>query len=246
MGKQRKKISNRVLRTLLARSGNQCAYTGCTHPIFNEHDQYVAELAHIEAYLPGGPRYNPLQSVEERNGIGNLMFLCHRHHIETDDTVRWPTLRLQKMKAAHDARFRESPFQVNTTQFSTFQKEMDKFWAETKKLHEEEHLGSDLKMDIDFSAPYSQLADEIKDSLQRLYSLIAGCIPKEKHLEYFDLFCLGMPNHESKILLNLQQMELMYLQEYLKSNEATPALLKRLEELKAQFKADAQSVGHAD
>lgn len=51
-------ITNQVYRALLAHSGNQCAFPECIHPIFNEKKKLIAQLCHIEAVAPGGPRYN--------------------------------------------------------------------------------------------------------------------------------------------------------------------------------------------
>jgi hypothetical protein len=77
---------------LLLRSGNECAFPGCTHPIFNDEDELVAECCHIEAALPGGERFNADQSNEQRRQYNNLLFMCNRHH---------------------EARFREKPIKIN-------------------------------------------------------------------------------------------------------------------------------------
>jgi len=81
----RKSPTSQTLRALLAKSGNQCAFPDCNHPLINEKNKLIAQLCHIEAANKGGERYNPNQDDEQRRGYENLLFLCYRHHIETND-----------------------------------------------------------------------------------------------------------------------------------------------------------------
>ena len=92
-----------VLRDLAIRSRNQCAFPGCDHPLLDADAVYVAELCHIEAAEPGGERYNPNQSDEQRRKASNLLFLCHKHHKITDDVELYPVSRLQQIKREHEA-----------------------------------------------------------------------------------------------------------------------------------------------
>lgn len=95
-------IKKNVLRDLAIRSKNKCAFPGCDHPILNSEGDYIAELCHIEAAEPGSPRFNPHQSDEDRRSYDNLLFLCHRHHKETDDEVLYPVSRLKEIKHTHE------------------------------------------------------------------------------------------------------------------------------------------------
>lgn len=95
-------IRKEVLRDLAIKSKNKCAFPGCGRPLLNEHGAYVAELCHIEAAEPGGQRYNPLLTDEERRAPSNLMFMCHEHHKETDDELRYPVAKLHEIKHAHE------------------------------------------------------------------------------------------------------------------------------------------------
>lgn len=96
-------IRKEALRDLAILSKNKCAFPSCDHPILDEQGVYIAELCHIEAAEPGGQRYNPAQTDEERRAAGNLLFLCHQHHKETDDATRYSVERLREMKRAHEA-----------------------------------------------------------------------------------------------------------------------------------------------
>lgn len=61
-----------TIRDLAIRSKNQCAFPGCDQPLLGLTGDYIAELCHIEAAEPGGPRFNPQQSDEERRSYNNL------------------------------------------------------------------------------------------------------------------------------------------------------------------------------
>lgn len=94
-----------VLRELYLKSGNQCAFPNCVQPIINKDGVFVAELCHIEAALPGGERFNPAQTNEQRRAFENLLLLCHRHHKVTDDVELYPVKRMREIKESHEIRF---------------------------------------------------------------------------------------------------------------------------------------------
>jgi hypothetical protein len=94
-----------VLRELYLKSGNQCAFPGCVHPIINKDGVFVAELCHIEAVLPGGERFNPAQTNEQRRAFENLLLLCHAHHKVTDDVELYPVERMREIKESHEIKF---------------------------------------------------------------------------------------------------------------------------------------------
>ncbi|WP_439879704.1 hypothetical protein ACSX1A_11000 [Pontibacter sp. MBLB2868] len=101
-----------IIKLLLLRSGNQCAFPGCEQPIFNDEDQLVGECCHIEAAMPGGERFNIIQTNEERRAYSNLIFLCKIHHVVTNDVSVYTTDVLKKLKADHEDQFREKPFVI--------------------------------------------------------------------------------------------------------------------------------------
>lgn len=102
---KRLKVTKEVLRVLCAFSGNLCAFPGCNHLIFTPQGVLVAELCHIEAAMPGGERFNPDMTNEQRRSFNNLMFMCSKHHKTTDDVDEYPVSVLKEMKAKHEAIF---------------------------------------------------------------------------------------------------------------------------------------------
>jgi hypothetical protein len=101
-----------VLRELYLRSGNLCAFPHCSHRIIDDNGRYVAELCHIEAALPEGERFNKHSDNEKRRLLGNLMLMCHAHHVVTDDVNEYPVARMVALKREHEAKFSGVPEKI--------------------------------------------------------------------------------------------------------------------------------------
>ena len=99
-------------RQLYLLSGNQCAFPGCTDPLIDENGHWVGQLCHIEGVLPGGERFNGDMTNEQRRAAANIILLCYRHHIATDDVDKYPPEVLWKMKSDHESRFRGAVDQI--------------------------------------------------------------------------------------------------------------------------------------
>jgi hypothetical protein len=97
-----------TIRTLFAHSGNQCAFPDCAHPLIDQYGNFVAQVCHIESAELGGERFNAAMTNEERRMPANLMLMCLRHHVETNDVIRFPVARLRQMKEAHERQFAEA------------------------------------------------------------------------------------------------------------------------------------------
>lgn len=107
---RRLKPNAKTIGNLLLRSGNECAFAGCNSVIFNDQNLLIAECCHIEAAMPGGERFNVAMTDEQRRSYHNLIFLCHEHHTETNDTTLFTVEKLQKIKNDHEERFKEKNF----------------------------------------------------------------------------------------------------------------------------------------
>jgi hypothetical protein len=99
-----------TLKKLFALSGNQCAYPDCSAPIIDgDSGIVVGEICHIKGKNPGGPRYDPNQSDEERNSYENLLLMCDPHNKVVDHKEtrhNFPSEKLQEYKRNHEERFR--------------------------------------------------------------------------------------------------------------------------------------------
>lgn len=94
-----------ILRELYIKSGNECAYPGCHNELVDENGKFVGEVCHIEAAMPGGERFNPNMTNEDRRSFGNLMLMCHHHHVVTDDVEKYTVEKLKEMKRNHEAKY---------------------------------------------------------------------------------------------------------------------------------------------
>jgi len=92
-------------KRLYSLSGNQCAFTGCNERLFNEDGANFSNICHIEAASPGGERYNANSTDDYRRSYENLILLCPKHHIETNNVDKYTVDVLKKMKREHEAKF---------------------------------------------------------------------------------------------------------------------------------------------
>jgi hypothetical protein len=94
-----------TLRELFLRSGNMCAFPGCSQLMLNAQGDFVGQLCHIEAAEDGGERFNETMTNEDRRQASNLMLMCYPHHVETNDLNEFKVPRLKQIKADHERRF---------------------------------------------------------------------------------------------------------------------------------------------
>ncbi|WP_428327911.1 tetratricopeptide repeat protein [Mucilaginibacter sp.] len=139
-----------TIKFILIRSGNQCAFTGCMRSIFNDANQLIGECCHIESALPGGQRFNADQTNEQRRSADNLMFMCHDHHVETDDVMKFPMQVLKKIKYDHEARFNELPITIQPN-----------YVSDVLALFSE--IGQDLKNTL-------ELTNQVKSDTEKILS----------------------------------------------------------------------------
>jgi hypothetical protein len=97
--------SRPTIKRLFAVSGNRCAFPSCKMPLVDQASGKVTgRICHIKARSAGGPRYDPLQTDEERHAYDNLLMMCPIHHDVIDTDVDSYTVeRLQRMKAQHES-----------------------------------------------------------------------------------------------------------------------------------------------
>lgn len=101
-------------KLLWARSGDECAFPGCTQRLTmlpngsgesSSRPVVVGQEAHIVAEEDNGPRGDPSMPVSERNAYPNLILLCPTHHtlIDKDRGIHFSVAELLRMKADHEA-----------------------------------------------------------------------------------------------------------------------------------------------
>lgn len=103
---QRLAPKKEVIRALFARSGNNCFFPGCGEAMISEDGTFLGQVCHIEGVK--GERFNPSMSNEERRSLGNLMLLCYKHHVLTDDQATYTVATLKAMKETRESNFKSS------------------------------------------------------------------------------------------------------------------------------------------
>lgn len=72
---------------LFAMANGTCFFPGCPHPVLTMvgSDPVISvDIAHIKAATPGGPRFDPNMTNEERAAHPNVILLCTAHHKVVD------------------------------------------------------------------------------------------------------------------------------------------------------------------
>jgi len=79
-----------TVMALAHHSGGLCYSPGCPEPVLAEIAdamRFVAQIAHIRAATPDGPRYDPSMTNDERRDFPNLILLCKPHHDDVDNAA---------------------------------------------------------------------------------------------------------------------------------------------------------------
>ncbi|MGR5150120.1 hypothetical protein ACQKP8_26690 [Photobacterium alginatilyticum] len=163
-----------TLRALFTRSGNQCAFPGCTHPIVNAKNKFIAQVCHIEAASDGGERFNANSNDEHRRSYENLVIFCYPHHIETDDTDEYTTERLRQIKLEHEQLFLKSDFKIDEAELQKLVNEMQTYWSNLDRLNQVEHYDIDtgLAMEVNGQANFQDIINDAREAVSGLEGLL--------------------------------------------------------------------------
>ena len=101
------------IKLILAfRSGNMCAFPGCSRVLTYDGDlsgpAVIGVAAHIAGDKPGAARYDKSMDDNQRNGFNNLIYLCGDHHTQIDkQELDYSVDKLLQIKANHEQRVLE-------------------------------------------------------------------------------------------------------------------------------------------
>jgi hypothetical protein len=178
----KKYISEQVLRLLYAHSGNKCAFPECHLPIFEDNGVLTGECCHIKARSVCGPRYDPNQTDEERNGVENLILLCSRHHKIIDTKVsEYPVEALQRIKANHEAQFKAHNLELSCIQIKNLQQSSLCFWKNIEQIDRDTIL-PDLKMKVDSSISLEDLICKLDSKIEDISLVLDNIIDSDRKL----------------------------------------------------------------
>jgi hypothetical protein len=240
----RRWVKVETLRALFARSGNVCAFPACDHPLIQDETTFVGEVCHIEAAMPGGERFNPQQTEDERRSFENLLLLCHRHHVVTDDAERYTVGVLREMKASHAEAHSGRRFKVEERALERITKDIERYWEMVDRAHRFEHIAEELRIPIEAGADFSKVVANARATLEGVSDAFAG-VARDRLSEdatnflrglgydtsaieaapyhtnpfvnrHWETTSLILPNLVLKLELCLDQLELLYVTEQLK------------------------------
>lgn len=178
---RRNTIPNKTLRLLYAHSGNCCAFEGYHNPIFEDDGTLTGECCHIEAYSKDGPRYNEQQTDEERNGYGNLVFMCHRHHKIIDSHPEQYTVeKLKTIKKSHENKYSAQHLEATDTMLLLLQKDSERYWTSLHLMDKMDDSG--FKMELGENDIYS-LMENIKETYECLQNNINSVVESSRRLQ---------------------------------------------------------------
>ncbi|MFS1467950.1 hypothetical protein BCU33_018015 [Vibrio lentus] len=163
-----------TLRALFARSGNQCAFPGCTQSVVNSKNKFIAQVCHIEAASEGGERFNAASNDEYRRSYDNLVIFCYPHHIETDDTDEYTIECLRKIKLDHEQQFLKSDFKIDEAELQKLVSEMQLYWSNIERLNQVEHsnLDSGLAMEVNGQASFDEVIADAHNAVSGIEALL--------------------------------------------------------------------------
>lgn len=269
-------IKREALIPLFAKSGNVCAFPGCTHELVTARNLFVGQVCHIEAANPGGQRYNPYSTDEERRSSENLILLCYRHHKETDDVAAFNAKALLSMKHQHESRHGQKPFKVNEAFLHRLETEMQTYWSGLKDANNRLHVAPELAVKLnvgtntvdqfaeakkavnqlseilsDFAEADSLLNEEIRSHLLALgYDLTEyDKVPYYRNPFFnrnWDMHALAANNTLTDLVVVLKQAEVRFLGEYVKTHSNETEAIACLETAKLELHEMAVSMGYAD
>ena len=206
-------------------------------------------MCHIEAANSGGERYNQNQTDEDRRSYDNLMLMCYPHHIETNDENIYTVAVLKDMKDSHESNYQENTFKINEEVLFRLSSEMESFWSEIQLLNSVKHVCEEYAVPINTKADFSGLvketyelvndlekvneyfeeSDELLNSeVIELLNKLGYDTQKFRELKYYEnplcnrnweMRNLRLRNDFTMLRVNLHQLEIKYLEEYLKRSE---------------------------
>ncbi len=113
-GQNREDFPQKVIDTIAKRAGYMCSWPKCGKRTVGPGDSQsqivnIGVAAHINAAAPGGPRYDPQQTSEQRAAAENAIWLCQDHGKMADaDTTKYPDHLLRNWKKVHEEHIRQT------------------------------------------------------------------------------------------------------------------------------------------
>lgn len=265
-----------TLIALFAKSGNVCAFPGCTHELVTPRNLFIGQICHIEAASLGGQRFNRDSDDEQRRLFDNLLLLCYRHHKETDDVLAFDTQTLRQMKRNHEGQHGAKPFKINEAFLHRLEVDMESYWEGIATSNRELHVAPEFAVKVQVGIDAREQFNELDKAVQRLAELLTyfsdcdSSLNEEvrTHLKllgydltaydtvpYFknpffnrnwEMHALAANNTLIDLVVTLKQAEVRFLEEHVKTHPTESTAIDALEAAKQELQRMAVSAGYAD
>lgn len=272
----RKAIHKDTYRTLFAKTGNQCAFPECLHPLVDEENDFIAQICHIEAASFDGQRYNENMTDDQRRAAKNLIVLCYRHHVKTNNIKRYTVDVLKSMKEEHERKWSGRPFNLPDDIINQIIKEEINFRETIKKLNDDylhqfdmaraieiptdpiiniNNINEKIKWPSDNINKFKNFFDDLPQGISHHLKIIGYDTKQYDNVKYYEhpfhnvfweTLNIGFENTFSKIQINLQILELLLSFQQLKDAPKNQEINDRLENLKLQLIEIAQTSSYTD
>lgn len=141
---------------LFAASGGVCQNPACLLPLFREEQEdrfHVAEMAHIVAVSPQGPRADTGLTAEQKGGFDNLILLCPTCHTTIDKAPdAYPDEVVRRWKAQHAERLAATFGAVEYETRTGARRAIEPLLAENKAVFDEYGPLQDYRLDPESDA----------------------------------------------------------------------------------------------
>ena len=272
----RRANTKKEIRILFSRTGNQCAFPDCVHPLIDDDDDFVAQICHIEAAEEGGPRYNPNMTDEDRKSVKNLIVLCYRHHKKTDNAELYTVSHLRRMKEDHEKNWSERPYGISNRATDRIFEEQIEFEYEVSRINEIWRQEFDLAMELELSEDPSIHLNEIADNISRMGSIICDVneflgnlseriedfldgigydLTDYRKIPYYEnpfvnafweIMNIGAPNFMSRIEFHSKALEFHIEIEKIKARPNDALIRAKLDKIKSEILRLASTSAHVD
>src|SRR5947207_2142731 len=168
-------FSEAVKRALALRVGNLCSKPDCRAPTSGPQDDprkavNVGVAAHITAASPGGPRYDPGLSPEERSGTSNGIWLCQNcAKLVDNDAAQFTVDLLKTWKQRAEVEARDRVGKTAASGSATFYRESRGTSEIAVSLKSDlEHAGKITKYRIGIHNKSFRLIENLKVSIAEI------------------------------------------------------------------------------
>lgn len=190
-----------TLIRLFAKSGNRCAFKGCSNLLFTDKNIFIGQVCHIKAVSVNGERFDNNLTAEDLRKPENLMLLCYEHHVEIDRGItKYSPADLLEIKREHEQQFEdvtqdltnEQAEQMMQSYLTTLDSKLDSIITQNSK---NAHLKEGIKYEVDPLSVrkwnnQSVLRNALIGSLSFIFGLLAFCLGLFEDLNIFVSFII--------------------------------------------------------